>query len=98
MDTIAITLPDGATREVPKGTTPAEIARQISQGLAKEALVARVDGELVDLARPLTGNAKLEILTAKDSDALFVYRHSAAHLLAAAVLELFPDVKLGIGP
>src|SRR5271168_3779893 len=74
MDTIAITLPDGATREVPKGTTPAEIARQ------------------------LTGNAKLEILTAKDSDALFVYRYSAAHLLAAAVLELFPDVKLGIGP
>ncbi|HKO04033.1 MAG TPA: threonine--tRNA ligase [Candidatus Acidoferrales bacterium] len=98
MDTIAITLPDGARREVPKGTTPAEIARQISGSLAKDALVARVDGELVDLSRPLTDNAKLEILTAKDSDALFVYRHSAAHLLAAAVLELFPDVKLGVGP
>ena len=98
MDTIAITLPDGAQREVPKGTTPAEIARQISASLAKDALVARVDGELVDLSRPLTDNAKLEILTAKDSDALFVFRHSAAHLLAAAVLELFPDVKLGIGP
>ena len=98
MDTIAITLPDGAKREVPKGTTPAEIARQISSSLAKDALVARVDGELVDLSRPLTDNAKLEILTAKDSDALFVFRHSAAHLLAAAVLELFPDVKLGIGP
>jgi len=98
MDTIAITLPDGAQREVPRGTTPAEIARQISSSLAKSALVARVDGELVDLSRPLTGNAKLEILTAKDPDALFVFRHSAAHLLAAAVLELFPDVKLGIGP
>ncbi len=98
METIAITLPDGARREVPKGTTPAEIARQISPSLAKDALVARVDGELVDLSRPLTDNAKLEILTAKDSDALFVFRHSAAHLLAAAVLELFPDVKLGIGP
>jgi len=98
METIAITLPDGARREVPKGTTPAEIARQISASLAKDALVARVDGELVDLSRPLTDNAKLEILTAKDSDALFVFRHSAAHLLAAAVLELFPDVKLGIGP
>jgi len=98
METIAITLPDGAKREVPKGTTPAEIAKQISQGLAKEALVARVDGELVDLSRPLTDNAKLEILTAKNPDALFVFRHSAAHLLAAAVLELFPDVKLGIGP
>ncbi|HUK52132.1 MAG TPA: threonine--tRNA ligase [Candidatus Binatia bacterium] len=98
METIAITLPDGAKREVPKGTTPAEIARQISPGLAKAALVARVDGELVDLSRPLTDNSKLEILTAKESDALFVFRHSAAHLLAAAVLELFPDVKLGIGP
>ena len=98
MDTIAITLPDGAKREVPKGTTPAEVARQISPSLAKNALVARVDGELADLARPLTDNAKLEILTAKDPDALFVFRHSAAHLLAAAVLELFPDVKLGIGP
>jgi threonyl-tRNA synthetase len=98
METIAITLPDGAKREVPKGTTPAEIARQISSSLAKNALVARVDGELVDLSRPLLDNAKLEILTAKDPDALFVFRHSAAHLLAAAVLELFPDVKLGIGP
>ena len=98
MDTIAITLPDGAKREVPKGTTPAEVARQISSSLAKNALVARVDGELVDLSRPLTDNARLEILTTKDPDALFVFRHSAAHLLAAAVLELFPDVKLGIGP
>ena len=98
METIAITLPDGAKREVPKGTTPADIARQISSSLAKNALVARVDGELVDLSRPLLDNAKLEILTAKDPDALFVFRHSAAHLLAAAVLELFPDVKLGIGP
>jgi len=98
METIAITLPDGAKREVPKGTTPVEIARQISSSLAKNALVARVDGELVDLSRPLLDNAKLEILTAKDPEALFVFRHSAAHLLAAAVLELFPDVKLGIGP
>ncbi len=98
METIAVTLPDGAKREVPKGTTPAEIARQISGSLAKSALVARVDGELVDLSRPLLDNAKLEILTVKDPDALFVFRHSAAHLLAAAVLELFPDVKLGIGP
>ena len=98
MEAIAITLPDGAKREVPKGTTPAQIALQISSSLAKSALVARVDGQLVDLSRPLLDNAKLEILTAKDPDALFVFRHSAAHLLAAAVLELFPDVKLGIGP
>ncbi len=98
MDTIQVTLPDGSTQQVPRGTTPAEIARKISQGLAREALVARVDGELIDLSRPLEENTALRILTAKDPEALQVFRHSAAHLLAAAVLELFPDVKLGIGP
>src|SRR3984893_16419143 len=97
-ETIQITLPDGATREVPRGTTAVEIARQISPRLAKEALVARADGELVDLSRPLEHDTKLSILTAKDPDAVQVFRHSAAHLLAAAVLELFPNVKLGIGP
>ncbi|MGC1796446.1 MAG: threonine--tRNA ligase, partial [Candidatus Acidiferrales bacterium] len=97
-ETIQITLPDGATREVPRGTTAAQIAHQISPRLAKEALVARADGELVDLARPLEHDAKISILTAKDPDAVQVFRHSAAHLLAAAVLELYPDVKLGIGP
>jgi threonyl-tRNA synthetase len=97
-DTIQITLPDGATREVRRGTTAAEIARQISPRLAKEALVARADGELVDLSRPLEHDTKISILTAKDPDSLQVFRHSAAHLLAAAVLELYPDVKLGIGP
>jgi threonyl-tRNA synthetase len=98
METIRITLPDGAVREVPRGTTPAEIARQISPGLAREALVARTNGELTDLSRPLEADTPLAILTAKDPEALAVFRHSAAHLLAAAVLELFPDVKLGIGP
>src|SRR5665213_2031072 len=98
METIQITLPDGATREVPRGTTGAEIAHQISPRLAKEALVARADGELIDLSRPLEHDAKLSILTSKDPDAVQVFRHSAAHLLAAAVLELYPDVKLGIGP
>ena len=98
MATLQITLPDGATREVPSGTTAAEIAQQISPRLAKEALVARADGELIDLSRPLDHNVKLSILTAKDPDAVQVFRHSAAHLLAAAVLELYPDVKLGVGP
>src|SRR5580658_9213557 len=97
-ETIQITLPDGATREVPRGTTSAQIAQQISPRLAKEALVARVDNDLVDLSRPLDHNAKVSILTAKDPDAVQVFRHSAAHLLAAAVLELYPNVKLGIGP
>ncbi len=98
MATLQITLPDGATREVPSGTTAAEIAQQISPRLAKEALVARADGELIDLSRPLDHNVKLAILTSKDPDAVQVLRHSAAHLLAAAVLELYPDVKLGVGP
>jgi threonyl-tRNA synthetase len=97
-ETIQITLPDGATREVQRGTTAAQIAQQISPRLAKEALVARADGELVDLSRPLEHDSKISILTAKDPDSLQVFRHSAAHLLAAAVLELYPDVKLGIGP
>jgi threonyl-tRNA synthetase len=105
MDTIQVTLPDGSKQEVARGTTPAEIARKISQGLAREALVARVgagrtgaDGELIDLSRPLEEDTSLKILTSKDPEALQVFRHSAAHLLAAAVLELFPDVKLGVGP
>jgi threonyl-tRNA synthetase len=98
MDTVQITLPDGATREVPRGTTAAQIAHQISPRLAKEALVARADGELVDLSQPLEHDAKISILTAKDPDAVQVFRHSAAHLLAAAVMELYPNVKLGIGP
>src|ERR1700691_4140371 len=97
-ETIQVTLPDGATREVQRGTTAAQIAHQISPRLAKEALVARADGELVDLSRPLEHDTKLSILTAKDPDALQVFRHSAAHLLAAAVLELYPNVQLGIGP
>src|SRR5712671_6482308 len=104
MEPIHITLPDGKVQEVPKGTTPADIARGISPRLADAALVARVAspndgaGELVDLRRPLDHDVKLQILTEKDPDALFVFRHSAAHLLAAAVMELYPDVKLGIGP
>ncbi|MFZ0818857.1 MAG: threonine--tRNA ligase [Candidatus Acidiferrales bacterium] len=102
MDSIHITLKDGAVFEVPRGSTAADVARKISPRLASAALVARVSngapGELVDLSRPLDHDAKLEILTEKDPESLQVFRHSAAHLLAAAVLELFPDVKLGIGP
>src|SRR5579859_1153441 len=104
MEQIHITLPDGSVKDVPKGTTPADIARSISPRLADAALVARVtqpndgDGELVDLRRPLERDVKLQILTEKDPDALFVFRHSAAHLLAAAVMDLYPNVKLGIGP
>src|SRR6202050_4966514 len=98
MDTIQISLRDGKVLDEPKGATAADVARQISPRLAREAYVARVDGELTDLSRPLERDAKLEILTDKDPDSLMVFRHSAAHLCAAAVIELFPEVKLGIGP
>src|SRR5271156_4081055 len=98
MENIQITLPDGSTRDVPRGTTAAQVAGQIGPRLAKDALVARADGELVDLSKPLDRSVKLSILTAKDPDAVQVFRHSAAHLLAAAVLELYPNVKLGVGP
>jgi threonyl-tRNA synthetase len=98
MDNIQVTLPDGSVQSVPVGTKPLDVARSISPRLADDAIVARVDGNLWDLNRPFEGNAQLQILTAKNPEALEVYRHSTAHLLAAAVLELFPETKLGIGP
>ena len=97
-DSITITLPDGSQKPAPAGSRPLDIAKSIGQRLADDAVVARVNGEMWDLTRPLEGDAKLEILTSRNPEALNVYRHSTAHLLAAAVLELFPETKLGIGP
>ena len=98
MSNLQVTLPDGSVQNVAEGTRPIDVAAKISQRLADDAIVARVNGALWDLSRPLESDAKLEILTTKSADALQVYRHSTAHLLAAAVLELFPETKLGIGP
>jgi threonyl-tRNA synthetase len=98
MSSVSITLPDGSSQQVPEGTRPIDIARSISPRLADDAVVARVNGELYDLTRPLESNASLQILTSKNPEALEVYRHSTAHLLALAVLQLFPETKLGIGP
>jgi len=98
MSSIQITLPDGSHQTVAAGSRPIDIARGISPRLADAAIVAKVNGDLYDLTRPLETDAELQILTAKDPAALQVYRHSTAHLLAAAVLELFPETKLGIGP
>jgi threonyl-tRNA synthetase len=98
MNQLQITLPDGSVKSVPEGTQPVDVARSISPRLADDAIVARVNGNLWDLTRPLDSDAKLEILTTRNPEALQVYRHSTAHLLAAAVLELFPETKLGIGP
>ncbi len=98
MDSIEISLPDGSKRSVAAGSSPLDIAREISPRLADAAIVAKVDGELFDLTRPIEKDATVEILTAKNPESLQVYRHSTAHLLAAAVLELYPETQLGIGP
>ena len=97
-ESLTITLPDGSQTSVPSGSRPMDVAKSISPRLADDAVVARVNGQLYDLTRPFESDAKLEILTSKNPEALQVYRHSTAHLLAAAVLELFPETKLGIGP
>src|SRR5580692_3376544 len=98
MSQIEITLPDGSKKSVEAGSSPLDIAKSISPRLADAAIVAKVDGELSDLARPIEKDAAVQILTNKDPEALVVYRHSTAHLLAAAVLELYPETQLGIGP
>ena len=97
-DSIHVALPDGSVREVPKGTTALDIAKSIGQRLADAALVAKTNGDLIDVTRPLEKDTDLRLLTDRDPEALEVYRHSSAHLLAAAVLELFPETKLGHGP
>ncbi|KCZ56253.1 threonyl-tRNA synthetase [Hyphomonas beringensis] len=95
---IKVSLPDGSVREYEEGASPFDVAKSISNSLAKKALAARVDGELRDLMRPLEGDAKIEIVTANDSDGLELIRHDAAHVLAQAVQELYPDTQVTIGP
>ena len=98
MEQIWITLPDGSKREYPKGIRPSEIAASLSRKLAKEALVAKVDGRLVDLSRPIQDDALVDLVTFESSEGQAVYRHTAAHVLAQAVKRLFPQAKLTIGP
>ena len=98
MNTVRITLPDGSVRTLPAGSTARELAEQIGPGLAKAALAVRVNGELRDLARPLEDGASVALLTERDAEALPVLRHSAAHVLATAVRDLFPGTGIGFGP
>ncbi len=98
MSPIRLTLPDGSVREMPAGTSPRQLAESIGPGLAKAALVARVDDQLRDLDRPIEADASVALLTDRDPDALYVLRHSAAHILATAVRELFPGAGIGFGP
>jgi threonyl-tRNA synthetase len=95
---VRLTLPDGSVREVPKGTTGLELAKQIGPGLARAALAIRVNGQIRDLGRPIDEDATVSILTDRDPDALEVLRHSAAHVLATAVREIYPTAGIGFGP
>ena len=98
-DLISLTLPDGSVRSVARGTTGADVAASIGPGLLKAALAARVDGEIVDLARPIMADATLALVTAKnEADALELARHDYAHLLAEAVQRLFPGTQITFGP
>src|SRR5438093_11913977 len=98
MNQIMVTLPDGSTRTVPSGTRVRDVAEEISPNLAKAALAGVVDGKLVDLTFPIQKDAAVRIVTDKSAEALPLYRHSTAHLLAAAVTSLFPGAQCGIGP
>jgi threonyl-tRNA synthetase len=94
-----ISLPDGSVREVPEGSTPADIAAAIGPGLAKAALAARVDGELRDLNRPIEADSSLALVTSRDEkEALELVRHDFAHILAEAVQNLFPGTQITFGP
>jgi len=96
--TITITLPDGSEREYAAGTTGREIAESIGAGLARDALAVRVNGTVRDLARPITEDAEIAILTWDDEAGKETFWHSSAHLMAEALQALYPDVKFTIGP
>ena len=98
MAQVTVTLPDGSQREVPSGTPVRDVAAAISPGLARSAFAAVVGDRLTDLSTPLDHDASLRIVTSKSDEALALYRHSTAHLLAAAVVNLFPGTQCGIGP
>ena len=94
-----IALPDGSVKEMPEGSTPADVAAAIGPGLAKAALAAKVDGEVRDIMRPFEGDAQLALITSRDEkDALELVRHDFAHILAEAVQNLFPGTQITFGP
>jgi threonyl-tRNA synthetase len=95
---IQVILPDGSRKALNEGSSAADLAAAIGPGLAKSAVAAKVDGKIVDLSSQLDDGAEVSLLTKKDPDALSVLRHSAAHLMADAILRLFPQAELTIGP
>jgi threonyl-tRNA synthetase len=95
---VTISLPDGSERHYDGAITAGEIAAEIGPGLAKAALVARIDGELADLSRPIEQDTSIEIITRDAEEALEILRHDAAHVLAEAAKEIWPDIQVTIGP
>ncbi|HIJ43063.1 MAG: threonine--tRNA ligase [Rhodospirillales bacterium] len=95
---VAITLPDGSVRTFDESVTGLQVAADIGPGLAKAALAVRVNGEMKDLSEPIASDGEISIVTAKDEDALELIRHDAAHVMAEAVKELFPETQVTIGP
>jgi threonyl-tRNA synthetase len=98
MPNVQITFPDGTSREFPQGVTALEVAKSLGPRLAADALVAKLDSRLIDLKSPIEASGPIQFITPSSPEGLEIYRHSAAHLLAAAVTELFPDAHPGIGP
>jgi threonyl-tRNA synthetase len=97
-ETIHITLPDGSVKTFARGITSLEVAQQISEGLARQVLVALVNGQVWDLSRPISEGTTVQLLTWEDESGKKAFWHSSAHLLAEALETLYPGVKLGIGP
>src|SRR5437867_3001193 len=98
---LTLRLPDGSAKQVPEATRPREVAESIGKRLAQAAVAAKVNGTIVDLDRELppgNGEVQFQILTDKDREALDVLRHSCAHVMARAVMRLFPGVQLAFGP
>ena len=95
---VKISLPDGSVSEYPHGVKGIDIATSISEGLARVSLAIEVNGEIWDLARPITKDATIKILTWNDQGGKYAFWHSSAHLMAEALEELYPGVKFGIGP
>ncbi len=98
MSQLSFTFPDGSAKEYPQGTTGEEIAAAISPGLRRQALAVKVDGELYDLARPLSADGSIEIITYRDDEGIDIMRHSTAHLLAQAIKRLYKNAQFGVGP
>ncbi|MDP4680454.1 MAG: TGS domain-containing protein, partial [Cyclobacteriaceae bacterium] len=95
---INITLPDGSVKEIAKGSTSHDVAMGISEGLARNVLASRVNGQIVESNRPITKDSTLQLLTWNDVEGKSTFWHSSAHLMAEALEALYPGIKLGIGP